>query len=312
MGIKIGICGYQNSGKSYGRRYIPDGENVMIIAPSVKTPHLFTGPKGVASFTPDQIDKAITDGSRKVVKYFDIKSPDAIPKYQSLDQALDLIPDKGNRHLAFMLATLLEKKEPGYFGGMEGRKYITGNIMLCEELEHMRLFMRFVNTFMPWIHTIILPDFTHYITEVIISQKFLNRNSKDQAFARYIDLAADALRSFIKYADVMRKEMIVVSEYHVVWDEAKLAYVIFTPGGKLLTEKFIPSSYYDTFLFTDVKYKEHEEDMPDYRFVTRTIPRYPEARSIGGFEELYIPNNLQEVLTRVRKYNGIELINPKS
>jgi hypothetical protein len=109
----------------------------------------------------------------------------------------------------------------------------------------------------------------------------------------------------------MRKDLIIVTEYHVELIPETGVYEIFTPGGKMLKEKFLPSSYYDTFLFTDCKYDENDENgNVEYRYVTRKIKRYPEARSIGNFEDLFIPNDLQMVLTQVRKYNGIELPAP--
>lgn len=307
MPQKVGIGGGPNTGKSYGRRYIPDGENVMIVAPSLKSSHLFESMEGIEKMSREQIDKAIETGKRKPVSYFDIVSPEG--KYKSIQEAIKLPPNTANQNVAYFLNMLLEKKSPDYFGKTieEKRKHLKGNILLCEDLSYLQMYMRFVNDFMPWIHTIILPDFTHYITQVITSPAFLNRKAGNEAFARYMDLAADSLRSFIKYADKMRNEVIVITEYHTDYDEPSNSYKIFTPGGKMLTDKFKPTSYYDTFIMTDVKYQENEEDMPEYRFVTRTVSKYPEARSIGGFESLYIENDLQEVLSRVRKYNGIEL-----
>lgn len=308
MGKKLGICGYQNSGKSFGRRYIPDGENVMIIAPSVKTSHLFSGPPGVEKFTAAQIDEAIKKGTRKPVKDFNIKSPEG--KYNNIEEALALIADPNKRSLAYILAMIDAKKGADYFGATipEQRKHLSGNVILCENLENLQLFINFVNKWMPWIHTIILPDFTHFITETITSSGFIARKANGEQYAKYLDLAADSLRGFITSADKLRKELIVVTEYHVELIEATGVYEIFTPGGKLLKEKFLPSSYYDTFLFTDALYDENDENgKVQYRYVTRKIKKYPEARSIGNFEELYIPNNLQAVLTEMRKYDGIEL-----
>lgn len=307
MGKRLGIGGGPNSGKSYGRRYIPDGDNVMILAPSKKTTHLFTGPPKAASMTPQQIDEAIFNGTRKIARGFSIKSPEG--KYKNIEEAIALIPDGNDKSLETVIASIIDRKAPDYFGGMAGKKLITGSIIHCEKLDNLKMYMKFVDIFMPWVHTIILPDFTHFITEAITDDTFIARKAGNEAYTKYLDLAALSLRAFIKSADAMREELVVVTEYHTTYLEDEQKYVIFTPGGKLLTEKFLPSSYYDTFLFTDVKYQDNEEDMPDYRFVTRKVSKYPEARSIGNFDELYIPNNLQEVLTRIRRYDGIELNN---
>lgn len=314
MGRRLGIGGLPNSGKSFGRRYIPDGENVMILAPSIKTTHLYSGPKNAASLSRLEIDDAIEEGTRTIVKPFDLKSPTG--GYASLQEGLLKIPKGENRSLQYLLGAIMEKKDLAFYGGpVDARKFITGNMILCEKLTDLKLYMAFVNDFMPWIHTIILPDFTHFITETLTSEEFRNRKAKDEAFARYIDLAAESLRSFIKSADSLRPELIVITEYHVEYMVEESKYVIFTPGGRLLTEKFLPGSYYDTFLFTDVKYHEDEEAIPDYRFVTRKIPKYPEARAATTFKDLYMPNDLQEVLTNFRRAEGIpipELVSVKT
>lgn len=42
MALRIGIAGYQNSGKSYSRTFIDKGENCFVISPSHKMTHLTT------------------------------------------------------------------------------------------------------------------------------------------------------------------------------------------------------------------------------------------------------------------------------
>ena len=307
MGSKVGIGGYQNSGKSYGRRYIRDGENVMIIQPSVKSSHLFTSIPGIEKMDEKQIDDAIKSGKRKPVEAFDISSPEK--KYKNLKEALELVPNPENKTLEYMLRMIDAKKKLGYFGATnaEARKHLKGNIILCEKLSSLLFFINFVDKWMPWIHTIILPDFTHFISETITTPEFINRKIGGEQYAKYLDLAAESLRGFIKSSDKLRKEVIVVTEYHVELIAETGVYEVFTPGGKMIKEKFIPTSYYDTFLFTDCEYSDDKDGEVEYRYVTRKIKRYPEARSIGGFDELYIPNNLQTVLDKVRQYNGIEL-----
>lgn len=305
MAKRVGIGGYQNSGKSYGRRWIPDGENVMIIQPSVKSAHLFQSIPGAEKMSPAELDEAIKKGIRKPVKHFDLKSPDK--KYNNLEEALMLLKNPSDRTLFNVLQNIDAKKEIGYFGktSKEARQCLQGNIILCEELSKLQFFIDFVNKWMPWIHTIILPDFTHFISEKITSQEFINRKTGGEQYAKYLDLAAEALRSFIKSSDRLRKDLIVVTEYHIELIMDTDQYEVFIPGGKMIKEKFLPTSYYDTFLFTDTKFSEDEEGDVEYRYVTRKIRKYPEARSVGDFEELYIPNNLQIVLEKVRAYDGI-------
>lgn len=314
MGHRIGIAGTVNSGKSRGRRYIPDGENVMLIQPSVKSSHLFIGPKDVASFSNTEIDHAIEKGTRKMVDSFDIVSP--VGKYNSLEESYKLLPDPATHNLASVLKNLTDHmtpdKRPEFFPEeSKARELFKGNVMLCDNISALSIYTNFINKFMPWIHTIFEPDFTHYISEKITSSEFIAKKLGGDQYTKYLELAADGLRQYIKSSDSLRKNLIVVTEYHATYVPELDIYEVFTPGGKMLTEKLLPSSYYDTFLFTDVKYSDDDEGDIDYRFVTRKIKRYPEARSIGQFPDLFIPNNIQEVLTRVRHYNNIPIIKTK-
>jgi hypothetical protein len=76
----------------------------------------------------------------------------------------------------------------------------------------------------------------------------------------------------------------------------------------MFKEKFLPASYYDILLFTDVQITDDENDLPVYEFITRRTKMYPEARSSDLYKasEIRVPNNLQDVLTRLRKVKGIK------
>ncbi|MFA5758479.1 MAG: hypothetical protein WC942_03785 [Clostridia bacterium] len=105
--------------------------------------------------------------------------------------------------------------------------------------------------------------------------------------------------------DNLREDLIVVTEYHTEYDDDLEEWVIFTPGGKMLTEKFKLESYYDYLLFTYVDKHENGIISPnDYKFITRRWKNYP-ARAGELFKETLINNNLQTVLDALRKENDI-------
>lgn len=158
---------------------------------------------------------------------------------------------------------------------------------------------------MPHIKVIILPDFTHYISKILATKSFIEQKSGGQAFQRFWELAANALNSFFLHIDKLPEDLIVVTEFHIEFDESANMYKIFVPGGKMLNDKFLADSYYDILLYTHV---ESEDDFPEdedrYKFVTKRIGKY-NARSAGLFKEPFVENNLQEVIDRVKKYNGL-------
>lgn len=306
MGHRIGIAGYQNSGKSFGRRWIPDGENVMILAPSVKVSHLYTGPANAKELDASQLDAAILAKARKPVGAFDLVSPEG--KYKSLKQLIAITkqnavnPQVVNEVTVMQL--LIDVKPEGYFKP----EHFKGNKVLIKDIERLQVYLNFINKFMPWVHTVILPDFTHFITEKLTSLEFRNKVSGNEQYKKYLDLAADGLRNFITSIDDMREDLIVVTEFHAEFKDVEQFYELFVPGGKMIKEKFLPSSYYDVFLFTDVQYADDENTAPVYSFVTSKTKKYPEARSMGIFPTLRIPNNLQDVLTAFRESQAIELL----
>src|SRR5262245_1914313 len=136
MGFKIGILGPYNSGKSYGRTTIPDGENVMIIAASVKATYL-------------------TDTDSKLVGMLDIKGN----KFAGWDEAKRHFGVKTIRGVIINLYPMP--------AGTLKRHNLPGNYAVCKTLAHIPDWLTFIDRHMPWIHTVILPDFTHYVSEII-------------------------------------------------------------------------------------------------------------------------------------------------
>jgi len=275
MSFKVGIAGLTNTGKSYSRRTIPDGENVFLITPSQKTTNLVTS-KG------EQLNT------------FDFTTD----KYKNIQHAVSSIASVNNE--VQLIKSWNAKVEPGHLKP----ENLKGNIKQIDNLELLPPYIEFVSKHLPWIHTLILPDFTHHISNVISKEEFIARRAGGEAFEKFWELAGAALRNFILSIDDYRSSLLVVTEFHAHYNENRFGYEIFVPAGNMLTGKFLVPSYYDFLLFTDVKTINEGEDneRADYRFVTRSIKRYPDARSLNLFEDLFIPNDLNLVLQTVRKH----------
>lgn len=279
MASKIGICGLANTGKSYSRRFIKDGENVFILAPSNKATHLKTS-------------------GGDPLKPFDITTKN----YKTMDQA---VTELGLNTVTNVIRAW-NKAMPA---GTLKPENLKGNMQLITDLKDLPVWLEFISKHMPWIHTLIIPDFTHFISLVISEDAFIQRKAGGEAYQRFWELAASALRNFIISIDKYRHDLLVVTEYHAEYKEDRGIYDIFVPAGKMLSEKFLVPSYYDILLFTDVKIENSGDEMEtsEYRFVTKPTSKYPYARAMNLWEEPYIPNNLQDVLDKVRDYLGIPL-----
>lgn len=280
MAIKIAIIGHPNTGKSYSRNFLKKGEESFIISPSSKSSHMKTsGGKPV-----DLLDISVGE-----VKGFDnvIKKLGVSNRHEVINSVINSgLPD----------SVKIET---------------SGNITIVPDIRNITNYMRFIDRYMPHIKNIFIGDFTHYITNVIAGPEFRNRKRGDEAFARYIDLAADSLNNVLLSADELkRKELIVVTEYHAVYDGNENIYRIFVPAGNMLSDKFKPESYYDYVIHTHVvNYDEEQDDTKRFKFVITKKDRY-DGRMANLFSDIQvdgmIPNDIQQVIDRVRKNEGIE------
>lgn len=265
MAIKLGIIGEPNTGKSFSRTFIDKGEEVFIIMPSAKAAH-------------------ITDSSGKALKRLNISTPTSVN--------IEALAEKNKLTQEEVISKFALIQEPT----------ITGNYVVTK-LEYVQTYLQFVSKYMPSIKTIIIPDFTHYISAILADRKFIARKQGGEAFQRFWELAGDSLQNIIVSIDYLREDLVVVTEYHSEYNEVADSWEIFVPGGKMLKQAFKLDSYYDYMLYTHVVKKDSGE-VSSYNFVTRKWDKY-NARCSELFKETLIPNNLQVVLDKLREQNGI-------
>lgn len=264
MALKLGIAGPPNSGKSFSRKTIKDGESVFIIAPSAKATHMTTS--------------------------------DGLP-LKRLNPAAKTFEEAYPGYTVSKIVRSLVGKD------LKSSKFI-GNYV-NSPLEDVIYILKFINSNMPQIKTVILPDFTHFISKVLANKDFIKRKSGGEAFQRFWELAGEVMDNLLLSIDDLREDLIVITEYHTEFDENLGEWVVFTPGGKMITEKFKLESYYDYMLFTHIdKGDDGVVDSDSYKFVTRRWEKYP-ARMSELFKETLIPNDLSLVLSEMRKINGI-------
>lgn len=271
MAYKIAIAGLSNTGKSFSRRTLTKGEEVFVISPSHKALH-FRDSKGESL-------KRMNVSSGKILTTAELAASKGV-SINALGSLLTTAP--------------------------VGAITITGNFMVMPDLAYLEFWLKVVDKHMPHIKVLILPDFTHYISEILSQKTFISRKSGGEAYQRFWELAADALNNFITSIDALRDDLLVVTEYHCEYVEAVNMFKIFVPGGNMLNDKFLIDSYYDVMLYTHVLDDSDGISQSErYKFVTRRTDKY-NARCLGLFEEAYIPNDLQMVIDKVRKYLGIE------
>lgn len=265
MAHRIGIIGPPNTGKSYSRKFIKKGEEVFIIAPSNKLMYL-------------------TKSDGTPVKRLGIKIGDATI-------------DKLGSSRKEVLHKMTVKTPPN--------AEITGNYDIVPNLSDVVTYLRFIDQCMPHIKVVIIPDITHFISNILANPSFITRKTGSEAYQRFWELAGDALNNIILESDLLRDDLIVVTEWHMEYDENEDLFHIFVPGGKMLTDKFKIDSYFDVMLYTLVEATDNEFVTADsYKFVLKKKGPL-NARDAGLFEENIIPNNLQLVLDRLSAAAGL-------
>ena len=275
MAGRIGLCGEPNSGKSYAGKTIKKGEEWFIISPNEKKTYI-----------------KLSNG--ELLPYFNLRT-DKTPNTNEICKNLDI---EVTHDLGVIIAGFTKKKLP------LDSLILEGNKATVKDISQVDAIMRLISDRRPDIKYILLPDFTHYLNIVMSSKKFLSRNSGGEAFARFWDMAADTLNNVIQNIDYLRRDLIVVTEYHSEYNEEAGIYEIFTTGGKMLKEKFKLESYYDYLFFT--KYEDNEKVKMEnrYKFITKRDGKYS-ARSSDLFKEVSIPNDLELVVNKVREDLGI-------
>lgn len=272
MATRIGIMGPPNTGKSFSRKFLTNPEEAFVLSSSVKAIYL-------------------NDKNGKPLPKLNIKTPNGnnIQEVFASGKAKGMTP--GN-----VWASLISSPEADI--------KTQGNWAIVPNIPALQAYLNFIDKQMPHIKTVVIPDFTHYISKVIASNNFRD-TSGGKAFERFWSLAADSLQSFFLTVDNLRDDLIVVTEFHAEYDDTLGHFKIFVPAGKMLSEKFQPESYFDIMLCTVVEPLDSGEITPEcYKFVVNKHGNY-NARSMGLFEEVKIPNNLQIVIDRLRDYYQI-------
>ena len=279
--FRIGITGLPNTGKSFAWTKYKHGENVFAICPSSKIIHIRT-----------------SEG--KLIQPLEISIEGIGSNLNEIMQ----VKKVSNQH--DMIAAILGGVEAGQIE--KNKVKITGNYVTCSDINRVRMYKLFVDRMMPNIKIILSPDFTHYISYVIQTRSFMNRKSGGEAFQRFWELAADTLNNTILASDDLKNVKLDITEFHSEYNDSLNLFTIYTPAGKMLTEKFLPQSYYDIMLHTYVKpYEEEKDEAKRFKFVVIKRDVY-DGRSIGLFSDVskdgMIDNDMQLVISKMFEYMG--------
>lgn len=157
------------------------------------------------------------------------------------------------------------------------------------------------------VKNIIIEDFSHYFNARILSDDFMSKSSGSATFERWKHFARDVMKALFLKAPHMPADVRIIVFHHV--DKGDDQFSKFKIFGKLLGDNLDPVSYVRIVLHTTILPDKKGDD----RFVFQTQQdSLREAKSpMGMFTEMYIPNDLAEVIKAISAYDsGEEVVSP--
>lgn len=274
MAFRVGITGLPNTGKSFGWSTYK-GDDVFAICPSSKIIH-------------------VRKADNKLL------SPVNVAVAGLGDSNTEIMQKKGFVTEGQLLAALSESPFT------PAQVKVTGDYVICSEIKYVAGIKKFVDKYMPEKKIIVTTDFTHFINYIMHSSEFRNRKAGGEAFQRFWDMAADMLGNVIISSDSLKNVQLDFTEFHSEYNSDLGQFEIYTSGGKMLTEKFKPESYFDIMLYSYVvPYEVEKDETKRFKYITIKKDGY-DGRGLGLFSDVNvdgaIPNDMSLVIERLRKY----------
>jgi hypothetical protein len=176
------------------------------------------------------------------------------------------------------------------------KESVTGNYYIGSNWENIIKILKIINNRMPNIKQVIIDDMQY-----ILSYEFVDR-ATETGYSKFSELAQH-LMEILRYSEKMRDDckMIFLTHCENVGDAMNPKYVIKTIG-KLLSEKVTLEGLFTYIFFT--KIIEGDDGKMQYKFITNTTSECVAKTPMDMFPELYIDNDLNEVIKTIDDYNN--------
>jgi hypothetical protein len=178
----------------------------------------------------------------------------------------------------------------------------TGNLVKTNNISEIGQILKYVIAKRPEIDTIVIDDLTHFQTKVVTSTEFRSRKQGNEAFAKWQDFAAD-MKDNLLPEDIkdLDRDLYVIHVYHAEKNDSGEQEIKVV--GKMLKEKIDLPSYYNYVLYTTVMPHDPNQKFSErYKFVVNNDGSHLAKTPKGLYDELYIPNDLNAVLNRIKEY----------
>lgn len=188
----------------------------------------------------------------------------------------------------------VKKKYPNFVisdGNVSGNFYTSANI------DNIGKVLQLINKKMSNIKVVILDDF-QYIMGFEAMEK-----AEIKSYDKFTQIAQHAYQ-ILKSAMNLRDDLFFVISTHSTNDGDKVnPYYRMKTQGKMLDNVITLEGLF-TYVFFTVVQRDEEKGLPIYRFMTNSDGTCTAKSPMGLFDELYIDNDLNYVINKIKEYNG--------
>lgn len=175
-------------------------------------------------------------------------------------------------------------------------KNLSGNYFQSSDSSQIIKILKFIDVKMPKIKTIIIDD-----VQYIMGFEFLSR-SLERGFDKFNEIAQHFV-DILRYAEHLRDDLKIIFTSHCdnVGDAVNPKYSMKTVG-KLVNEKITPEGLFTYVFFATVS--KEGDDKIIYKFLTNSDGEHVAKTPIGMFNDLYIDNDMNEIIKVIDAYNN--------
>lgn len=184
------------------------------------------------------------------------------------------------------------KKYPN-FAVQDGK--IVGNFFASSNVDQIAKVLQIIDKKMPEITNVIIDDYQY-----VMGFEAMDR-AKEKSYDKFTDMAQHAYQ-VLKTAMSMRPDLnIIVSTHSENMGDRVTPYYKMKTLGKMLDSVITLEGLFTYVLFTTIQ--RDEDNRPSYKFITNSDGTCTAKTPMGLFNEIYIDNDLDYVVKRIKEYN---------
>lgn len=189
--------------------------------------------------------------------------------------------------------------KPLPFPGSSAKYKENENRFITSSLTQLKVLMEGIPKQRPNAKTIIIEDFSHYFSARTMSTAFANAGDK---WGRWGVYAADIF-AIIKQAteDLRDLDAVILIHHTQTGDDA---IETFASSGNLVDREIKPVSYFTYVLHSAIIEKDENRE---YVFQTNFANNKEAKTPMGLFKDLYVPNDMVEVIKSIKLYENNEI-----